>query len=96
MLNEDNLNELMAGLDEGDSISIYKSDNDLAKTVGLRMNNDKATIVSLENETDNNKDKTAKLTIIDTMLSDNDYSGKMNKKQLNKYIKQLKEIYRQM
>ena len=92
MLNMDNLNELMAGLNEGDSIRINKNDNDLANVIGLRMGNDKATIVSLENE-----DKhLAILTIIDTMLADNDYSGKMSKEQLGKYIKQLKEIYRQM
>lgn len=93
----ENLNELMAGLDEGDSVRINKNDNDLASVVGLRMNDNKATIVSLEKvEFDKEETIVANLTIVDTMLADNDYTGRMSRTQLGKYIKQLKEIYKQM
>ena len=76
----------------GDSIKYISNGNELPDGVALQMENN--TLVDMEL----NKDKSAlELSIINTMLEDAEsVISNLNKDQLTKLIRDLKDLYKQM
>ena len=76
----------------GDSIKYISNGNELPDGVALQMENN--TLIDMEL----NKDKSAlELSIVNTMLEDEEsVISNLNKDQLTKLIRDLKDLYKQM
>lgn len=82
----------VGSLEIGDSIKYISNGNELPDGVALQMENN--TLVDMEL----NKDKSAlELSIVNTMLEDAEsVISNLNKDQLTKLIRDLKDLYKQM
>ena len=82
----------LGSLGVGDSIKYISNGNELPDAVALQMENN--TLINMEL----NKDKsTLELSIVNTMLEDEEsVISNLNKDQLTKLIRDLKDLYKQM